>query len=252
MKMKNVLVTGGGKRIGSSICKYLAEKGWRVIIHYNNSKFSAEKTLNEILEKNGKANIIKADLSSPNQIKKLIPNINDRFGNLSMLINNASLFEKDDIKSLSPELFDKHINVNTRAPLFLSKAFKEQYKKRKNGIIINFLDQSVLTLRPDFTSYSVSKNGLWYLTKSLAQALSPNIRVCAIGPGPTLQGKRQTKKDFETQKKSTLLGIGPDLMEINNAIKFIIENDSFTGQMIVLDGGEHLKREISKEEKFKE
>ena len=114
------------------------------------------------------------------------------------------------------------------------------------------LDQSVLTLRPDFISYSVSKNGLWYLTKSLAQALSPNIRVCAIGPGPTLQGKRQTKKDFEAQKKSTLLGIGPDLMEINNAVKFIIDNDSFTGQMIVLDGGEHLKWEISKEEKYKE
>ena len=252
MKNKYALITGGGKRIGSSICKYLAAQGWQVIIHYNNSRFEAEKTLKEIETNNEKAFLIKADLSSTNQIRKLIPRINKKYGQLSMLINNASIFEKDDIKSISPKLLESHINVNLKAPLFLSKDFASQLVKRNKGIIINFLDQSVLTFRPNFISYSLSKNSLWYLTRSLAQALSPKIRVCAIGPGPTLQGKRQTKKDFEVQKQVTPLGIGPDLEEINNAINFIINNNSFTGQMIVLDGGEHLKWEEIKDKKFVE
>ena len=252
MKNDYALVTGAGKRVGSFICKFLALQGYHVIIHYNNSKLEAERTLKEIIESNGKANLIKADLSSTIQVRNLIPKINKKYGQLSMLINNASIFEKDDIKSISSELWDKHIDVNLKAPLFLSKDFANQFSKRKGGIIINFLDQSVLTYRPNFISYSVSKNSLWYLTRSLAQALSPSIRVCAIGPGPTLQGKRQTKKDFETQKKVTPLGIGPDLEEINNAINFIIKNNSFTGQMIVLDGGEHLKWEESKDKKFVE
>ena len=252
MKKKYALVTGAGKRVGSFICKFLALQGYHVIIHYNNSKLEAERTLKEIIESNGKANLIKADLSSTIQVRNLIPKINKKYGQLSMLINNASIFEKDDIKSISSELWDKHIDVNLKAPLFLSKDFANQFSKRKGGIIINFLDQSVLTYRPNFISYSVSKNSLWYLTRSLAQALSPRIRVCAIGPGPTLQGKRQTKKDFETQKKVTPLGIGPDLKEINYAINFIIKNNSFTGQMIVLDGGEHLKWEESKDKKFAE
>ena len=252
MKKKYVLVTGAGKRVGSFICKFLALQGYHVIIHYNNSKLEAERTLKEIIKSNGKANLIKADLSSTIQVRNLIPKINKKYGQLSMLINNASIFEKDDIKSISSGLWDKHIDVNLKAPLFLSKDFANQFSKRKGGIIINFLDQSVLTYRPNFISYSVSKNSLWYLTRSLAQALSPRIRVCAIGPGPTLQGERQTKKDFETQKKVTPLGIGPDLEEINNAINFIIKNSSFTGQMIVLDGGEHLKWEESKVKKFVE
>ena len=252
MKSKYALVTGAGKRVGSFICKFLALQGYHVIIHYNNSKLEAERTLKEIIESNGKANLIKADLSSTIQVRNLIPKINKKYGQLSLLINNASIFEKDDIKSISSELWDKHINVNLKAPLFLSKDFANQFSKRKGGIIINLLDQSVLTYRPNFISYSVSKNSLWYLTRSLAQALSPRIRVCAIGPGPTLQGKRQTKKDFEIQKRVTPLGIGPDLEEINNAINFIIKNNSFTGQMIVLDGGEHLKWEESKDKKFVE
>ena len=142
---------------------------------------------------------------------------------------------------MTSRIWDDHLEINLKAPFFLSKAFSEQLPKGEKGVIINFLDQSVLSSRPDFLSYSVSKNSLWYLTKSLAQALSPKIRVCAVGPGPTLKGKRQTKKDFEAQKKSTLLKIGPSLEEINNAITFILNNKSFTGQMLVLDGGEHLK-----------
>ena len=183
MKNEYALVTGAGKRVGSFICKFLALQGYHVIIHYNNSKLEAERTLKEIIESNGKANLIKADLSSTIQVRNLIPKINKKYGQLSMLINNASIFEKDDIKSISSELWDKHIDVNLKAPLFLSKDFANQYSKRKGGIIINFLDQSVLTYRTNFISYSVSKNSLWYLTRSLAQALSPRIRVCAIGPG---------------------------------------------------------------------
>ena len=173
MKNEYALVTGAGKRVGSFICKFLALQGYHVIIHYNKSKLEAERTLKEIIESNGKANLIKADLSSTIQVRNLIPKINKKYGQLSMLINNASIFEKDDIKSISSELWDKHIDVNLKAPLFLSKDFANQFSKRKGGIIINFLDQSVLTYRPNFISYSVSKNSLWYLTRSLAQALSP-------------------------------------------------------------------------------
>ena len=168
MKKKYALVTGAGKRVGSFICIFLALQGYHVIIHYNNSKLEAERTLKEIIKSNGKANLIKADLSSNIQVRNLIPKINKKYGQLSMLINNASIFEKDDIKSISSELWDKHIDVNLKAPLFLSKDFASQFSKRKGGIIINFLDQSVLTYRPNFISYSVSKNSLWYLTRSVS------------------------------------------------------------------------------------
>ena len=241
MRKKYALVTGGGKRIGSSICKALAKDNWHVIIHFNSSRKEAEQTLEIIRKFKGKADLIKADLSNFSQVNKVIPQINKKFGNISLLINNASVFNKDTIKTVTSRIWDDHLEINLKAPFFLSKAFSEQLPKGEKGVIINFLDQSVLSSRPDFLSYSVSKNSLWYLTKSLAQALSPKIRVCAVGPGPTLKGKRQTKKDFEAQKKSTLLKIGPSLEEINNAITFILNNKSFTGQMLVLDGGEHLK-----------
>lgn len=252
MKKKYALVTGGGKRIGSSVCKTLAKNGWHVIIHFNSSKKEAEKTYKEIRKYNGKADLHKADLSKYTQVNKIIPQINKNFGNLSLLINNASIFNKDTIKTVTSEIWDNHLEINLKAPFFLSKTFSEQLPKGKKGVIINFLDQSVLSSRPNFLSYSVSKNSLWYLTRSLAQALSPNIRVCAIGPGPTLKGKRQSKKDFENQKKSTLLKKGPNLEEINNAIEFILNNDSITGQMLVLDGGEHLKWRKDTNKKFVE
>ena len=250
MKKKYALVTGRGKRKGSSVCKALAKNNWHVIIHFNTSREEAEKTLEKIRKCNGKANLIKADLSKFSQVNKIIPQINKKFGNISLLINNASIFNKDTIKTVTSQIWDNHLEINLKAPFFLSKAFSEQLPKGENGVIINFLDQSVLSSRPDFISYSVSKNSLWYLTKSLAQALSPKIRVCAIGPGPTLKGKRQSKKDFETQKKSTLLKTGPSLEEINNAINFILRNQSYTGQMLILDGGEHLKWRKKKNKRF--
>jgi len=250
MKNRYALVTGGSKRIGSSICKSLAKNNWHVIIHYNSSKKDAQNTCARIRKLNGKADTIKADLSKFHSIQKLLPSINEKFGKISLLINNASIFEKDNIKTITKENWENHISVNLTSPFFLSKAFSKQLPKKENGIIINLLDQSVLSSRPDFLAYSVSKNSLWYLTKALAQALSPKIRVCAIGPGPTLKGKRQKVKDFNAQKKSTILKIGPDLEEINNAVNFILKNKSFTGQMITLDGGEHLKWSKRKSENF--
>jgi len=250
MNKRYALVTGGSKRIGSSISKSLAKNNWHVIIHYNSDKKEAQNTCASIRKLNGEADIIKADLSKFNSTQKLLPSINKKFGKISLLINNASIFEKDSVKTITKENWENHISVNLTSPFFLSKAFSEQLPKNKNGVIVNLLDQSVLSSRPDFLAYSVSKNSLWYLTKALAQALSPKIRVCAIGPGPTLKGKRQKVKDFEIQKKSTLLKIGPDLEEINYAVDFILNNKSFTGQMITLDGGEHLNWSKRKSKKF--
>jgi len=250
MKKRYALVTGGSKRIGSSISKSLAKNNWHVIIHYNSGKKEAQNTCAHIRKLNGKADIIKADLSKFNSTQKLFPSINKKFGQISLLINNASIFEKDNIKTITKENWENHISVNLTSPFFLSKNFSEQLPKNEDGVIINLLDQSVLSSRPDFLGYSVSKNSLWYLTKALAQALSPNIRVCAIGPGPTLKGKRQKVKDFEVQKKSTPLKIGPTLEEIDYAVNFILDNKSFTGQMITLDGGEHLKWLKRKNEYF--
>ena len=252
MKKRYALVTGGSKRIGSSISKSLAKNNWHVIIHYNSGKKEAQNTCARIRKLNGEADIIKADLSKFNSAQELLPSINKKFGKISLLINNASIFEKDNVKTITKDSWDNHISINLTSPFFLSKAFSMQLPKNEHGVIINLLDQSVLSSRPDFLAYSVSKNSLWYLTKALAQALSPKIRVCAIGPGPALKGKRQKVKDFEIQKRSTLLKIGPDLEEINYAVNFILNNKSFTGQMITLDGGEHLKWPKRKSEKFVE
>ena len=156
MKKKYALVTGGGKRIGSSVCKALAKNNWHVIIHFNTSREEAEKTLEKIRKCNGKANLIKADLSKFSQVNKIIPQINKKFGNISLLINNASIFNKDTIKTVTSQIWDNHLEINLKAPFFLSKAFSEQLPKGENGVIINFLDQSVLSSRPDFISYCTS------------------------------------------------------------------------------------------------
>ena len=163
-----------------------------------------------------------------------------KFGKLTLLVNNASIFENDSVHSLTIDTWDIHNNVNTRAPLLLSQSFAKLLPKKEPGVIINIIDQRVFSPRPDFISYSASKNSLFWLTKVLAQALSPKIRVCAIGPGPTLKGARQTDNDFKNQSQSVPLGNGSSPEDISQAIEFILNASSFTGQMITLDGGEHL------------
>lgn len=234
------IVTGGSKRIGKSIVKKLSFLGWKVIIHYNSNKNDALSLQKEIQKKGGAASIIKANLNSSKATEELISKSEKKFGKLTLLVNNASIFENDSVHSLTIDTWDIHNNVNTKAPLLLSQSFAKLLPKKEPGVIINIIDQRVFSPRPDFISYSSSKNSLFWLTKVLAQALSPKIRVCAIGPGPTLKGARQTDNDFKNQSQSVPLGNGSSLEDISQAIEFILNASSFTGQMITLDGGEHL------------
>ena len=234
------IVTGGSKRIGKSIVKKLSFLGWKVIIHYNSNKNDALSLQKEIQKKGGAASIIKANLNSSKATEELISKSEKKFGKLTLLVNNASIFENDSVHSLTIDTWDIHNNVNTKAPLLLSQSFAKPLPKKEPGVIINIIDQRVFSPRPDFISYSSSKNSLFWLTKVLAQALSPKIRVCAIGPGPTLKGARQTDNDFKNQSQSVPLGNGSSPEDISQAIEFILNASSFTGQMITLDGGEHL------------
>ena len=185
-------------------------------------------------------------------LKSLFQELKKKYGGLSLLINNASIFERDNIAKLKEYDWNRNIEINVKAPLFLSKYFYNSLSKNESGVIINIVDQGVLNNRPDFISYYASKNSLWYLTKTLAQTFSPKVRVCALGPGPTLKNSRQTNNDFIKQIQSLPLRKGPNLEEINMAVDFIIFSYSFTGQMITLDGGEHLKWEVKKNKIYKE
>ena len=246
------IVTGGSKRIGKSIVKKLSFLGWKVIIHYNSNKNDALSLQKEIQKKGGAASIIKANLNSSKATEELISKSEKKFGKLTLLVNNASIFENDSVHSLTIDTWDIHNNVNTKAPLLLSQSFAKLLPKKEPGVIINIIDQRVFSPRPDFISYSSSKNSLFWLTKVLAQALSPKIRVCAIGPGPTLKGARQTDNDFKNQSQSVPLGNGSSPEDISQAIEFILNASSFTGQMITLDGGEHLDWIKSEDRNFKD
>ena len=252
MKPGVALITGGSKRIGKSIVKKLSSLGWKVIIHYNSSKIEALKLKKEIIKEGGFASIIRANLNNTRALKELTIKSEKTFGKISLLVNNASIFENDKIKDLTIDSWDIHNNINARAPLFLSQYFAKLLPKGSPGVIINIIDQRVFSTQPDFISYSSSKNSLFWLTKVLAQALSPSIRVCAIGPGPTLKGSRQTKKDFKNQSESVPLGNGSSPEEVSRAIEFILDAFSFTGQMITLDGGEHLDWIRSEDKNFKD
>lgn len=252
-KIKNVLITGAGKRIGSSIAKSLAANNWNIALHYNSSEKETKKLSIELQETyNVKTVCIQADLSDLKQLKKIIPTVTKSIGHISCLINNAASFEYDSIYSLSSDSWDMHMNTNIRAPLFLSQSFVENIPKKINGNIINIIDQRVWNLTPHFTTYTLSKSALWALTQTLALSLSPNIRVNAIGPGPTIKSKMQTTKKFKDQYQRMPLAVHVTLEEISQFINLIINSPSLTGQMIALDGGQHLGWAQTEKNQFKE
>ena len=243
------LVTGGALRIGREIVLALAGSGQDVAIHCHQSTAEAEATAEEVRKLGARAEVFQADLLDFECAQSLIPRVTEKMGPLSVLINSASIFEEDDIHSVTSESWDRHINSNLRAPLILTQLFaaqsEEVYQNAHGdhpqiGHVINIIDQRVLKPRPDFMTYSLAKAGLWWLTRTTAQALAPRIRVNAIAPGPTLKGGRQSTEDFALQQQATLLQRGPDPQEICEAIEFILRSKSITGQMICVDGGQHL------------
>lgn len=242
---KIALVTGASKRLGKSIALNLAREGWRVAIHFGSDKSEAEQLVAEInaIHKTDlpAAISIQADLSNSQETETIIKTCVDQLGPPSCLVNNASLFERDDINSVTQDSWDAHLQTNVRAPLILAQQFNRYLPDDIEGNIVNLIDQRVWRTTPAFLSYSVSKSALYTLTKMLAQALAPRIRVNGIGPGPTLPSKRQTTEQFESQvKNDTLTEHATSVNDIANTVLYLLITPSITGQMIALDGGQHL------------
>jgi NAD(P)-dependent dehydrogenase (short-subunit alcohol dehydrogenase family) len=238
--LRNALVTGAAKRLGRAIVLDLAGAGWNIGLHYHGSADEAEQTAADIRAKGVKVALLAADFAREEDTAGLIGRAAKELGPLTALINSASLFENDDWKSATRQSWDAHIETNLRAPFLLSQLFARQLPKGEKGNIINIIDQRVLKPTPQFISYSLSKAGLYWLTTTLAQALGPDIRVNAVGPGPTIRNARQSEADFSRQRDATILKHGADPADVVAAIRYLLEAPSVTGQMIAVDGGQHL------------
>jgi NAD(P)-dependent dehydrogenase (short-subunit alcohol dehydrogenase family) len=234
------LVTGAAKRIGRAIALDLAAMGWAIAVHYNRSEIEAGEVVREINQAGGRAVALHADLARETDAQALIPAAAAALGPLTCLVNNASLFVMDKIETMTRTSWDGHLETNLRAPVVLAQAFAGQLPTSAQGNIINMLDERVWKPTPYFLSYTVSKMGLWTLTQTLALGLAPRIRVNGIGPGPTLPSARQTPEQFAAQCRALPLGRGTSPEEICGAIRFILSAPAMTGQMIALDGGQHL------------
>ena len=239
MEANKIIITGAATRMGAAIAKKLSGPKVEIVIHYNKSKSSAEKLKKELIKNKTKVYLIKGDLSKENDLKKIVKFSKSKLKYFDCLINNASLFENDNLKNFTSKSWSQHLNVNLKAPACLIKEFAKNTRGKKNNII-NIIDQRVFKLTPFFFSYTLSKTGLYTLTKTSAMSLSPNIRVNGIAPGPTIKNKRQTDKHFKKQYLATPLRKQVDVEEVCNAVDFFIKNSSITGQVIAIDSGQNL------------
>ncbi len=239
MEARKIIVTGGATRIGAAIAKKLSGKEVEILIHYNKSKSNAENLKKELQKKGSKVFLIRGDLSKEKDVNKIIKFAKSKLKFFDCLINNASLFENDKIENFTTDSWGKHLRTNLRTPALLSKMFARNIKGKNNNII-NIIDQRVFKLTPYFFSYTISKTGLYTLTKTSAMSLAPNIRVNGIAPGPTLKNKRQSEKHFKKQYMATPLKRKVDVEQICSAVDFFIKNRSITGQVISIDSGQSL------------
>ncbi len=234
------LVTGGARRIGRAIALDLARAGHAVAITYRGSADEAADVVRTIVSEGGRAAALKVDLSCQDAVAGCVAAAVDAVGPLRVLVNNASHFVNDGIRDLTRASWDAHVEPNLWAPLALIRDFAAQLPETGEGNVINMLDQRVWNPTPYFLSYTVSKMGLWALTQTLAMSLAPRIRVNAIGPGPTMKNERQSDAHFERQWRAIPLQRPTDPAEICATIRYILATRALTGQMIALDGGEHL------------
>lgn len=238
---RTALVTGGAQRLGRAIALALADAGFAVAIHYNASETAAAAVCAEIRARGRNAAMVQADLGQEAAVDGLLPRAQSEIGPIGVLVNNASVFERDEWDSVTRATWDRHLDPNLRAPFLLTQHFARALPREAAGAVINMIDQRVWSLTPHFVSYSLSKAGLWALTQSLALALAPRIRVNAIGPGPALPSTRQTQAQFDRQAASVPLGHGTSPDEVARAVLAILALPAMTGQMIALDGGQHLQ-----------
>ncbi|BAE52605.1 SDR family oxidoreductase [Paramagnetospirillum magneticum] len=234
------LVTGGGRRIGRAIALDLARQGFAVAVHCHHSAADAQAVRDEITGHGGRAVVVSADLGREDQVTSLVASAQSALGPLGLLVNNASVFEKDDALGADRASWDLHMEVNLRAPFVLTQGFARALPPDAEGLVVNLLDQRVWSLTPHFTSYTLSKAALWAATQTLALALAPRIRVVGIGPGPALPSSRQTEAQFAAQVADLPLARGTSPEEVCRTLRFLLATPSITGQMIALDGGQHL------------
>ena len=239
MEANKIIITGGATRIGAAIARKLSSPNAEIVIHYNKSKSYAEKLKKELSKNNTKVYLIKADLNKETDVIKIVKFAKSKLKYFDCLINNASLFENDKLENFTTKSWGNHLRTNLRTPALLSKEFSKNIRGKNNNII-NIIDQRIFKLTPFFFSYTISKTGLYTLTKTSAMSLAPNIRVNGIAPGPTLKNKRQTEKHFRKQYLSTPLRKQVNVQEICNAVDFLIKNRSITGQVIAVDSGQSL------------
>lgn len=234
------LVTGGAKRIGKAIVEDLAAHGFAVAIHANRSGAEADALAAHIRGEGGRAAVVAADLTDMAAVGDLVGRAEAALGPVTLLVNNASLFVDDSVEDFDWTAWDRHFAIHVKTPALLAQNFARALPQGQEGLIVNIIDQRVWRPTPRYFSYALSKSALWTQTEMLAQALGPRIRVNAIGPGPTLKNARQEDHDFDKQVDGLILKRGPQLAEFGATIRYLWEARSVTGQMIALDGGQHL------------
>jgi NAD(P)-dependent dehydrogenase (short-subunit alcohol dehydrogenase family) len=237
---KAALVTGGAQRVGRALALALAGDGFAVAIHYRDSRKAAEDLVEQVRARGGTAVALAADFADEEAVAALLPLAEREIGPIGCLVNNAAVFVDDTAETATRDSWDLHLGVNLRAPFILIQNFAARLPRHLGGVVINLLDQRVWSLTPYFVSYTVAKAGLWTLTQTMALALAPRIRVNGIGPGPTLPSPRQTPEQFVRQCELMPLRRGTSPQEIAAAMRFILSAPAMTGQMVALDGGQHL------------
>ena len=248
--MAVALVTGAGKRLGRAMALTLADRGYDVAVHYASSAEAAEDVVSEIAAKGCRAVALQADLLSEDATQALMPAVRDTLGGpVTCLVNNASIFEYDTLETATRESWDRHLESNLRAPFVLTQALAAQAPEAATdemgeplarALVVNMIDQRVRKLTPEFMTYTIAKMGLWAFTQTAAQALAPNVRVNAIGPGPTLRGGRQSESHFARQRAATIMGRGASVGDITSALGYFLDAPAVTGQLLCIDGGQHL------------
>ena len=239
MEARKIIITGAATRIGAAIAEKLSGHSVEIAIHFNKSKSKAEILKKKLQRLGTKVHLVKADLSIEKDIYKLVKTLKSKMRYFDCLVNNASLFENDKLENFNSKSWEKHITTNLKAPALLSKEFSKNTRGKKNNII-NIIDQRIFKLTPYFFSYTISKTGLYTLTKTSAMSLAPNIRVNGIAPGPTIKNKRQSDTHFKKQYFATPLKKQVNVNEICNAVDFFIKNASITGQVLAIDSGQSL------------
>lgn len=244
------LVTGAGKRLGRAMAHSLADHGHDVAVHYASSRGEADSLCEELRAKGCRAEAFQADLTVEADMAWLVPAVREAFGRpVTTLINNASIFEYDTLATATRASWDRHLESNLRAPFVLTQAIAadipdpetdDMGEPMARGLVINMIDQRVRKLTPEFMSYTIAKMGLWAFTQTAAQALAPRVRVNAIGPGPTLRGGRQSEAHFAKQRAATIMSRGANPSDITGALVYFLTAPAVTGQLLCIDGGQHL------------